>query len=57
MSPEKSSNLMVGSLIVGAVGVDKDSGVEASVMLDIETDSLESIVRVALWIARFAECM
>jgi len=39
---------MVGSLIVGAVGVDKDSGVEASVMLDIEADSLESIVLVAL---------
>jgi len=48
MSPEKGSNLMVGSLIVGGVGVDGDSGVEASVMLNIEADSLESIVRVAL---------
>ena len=39
---------MVGSLIVGAVGVDGDSGVETSVMLDIEADSLDSIMRVAL---------
>ena len=57
MSPEKGSNLMAVSFIVGTVGVDRDSGVEASVMLDIEADSLESIVLVALWIARFAESM
>jgi len=41
---------MVRSLIVGAMGVQGGSGVEARLMLDIAADSLESI-------ARFAESM
>ena len=48
MSTKKVSNLMVGSLIEGAMSVEKGSGVEAVRMLDIEADSLESITRVAL---------
>jgi hypothetical protein len=48
MTPEKGSNLMVGSLIVGEMGVEGGSGVEARRKLDIEADSLESIARVAL---------
>ena len=57
MWSENGSKLMVGSLIVGAMGVQGSSGVEARLMLDIAADSLESIERVALWIACFAESM
>jgi len=48
MSPEKHSNLMVGSLIAGAMSVRGSSGVEVRLILDIEVDSLESIALVAL---------
>ena len=48
MSPEKGSNLIVGSLIVGAMGVWEGSVVVARHIVDIEADILESIARVAL---------
>jgi len=48
MSPEKGSNLMVGSLTVGAVGVKEGSEVEVRVMRDTEADSWLSMARVAL---------
>jgi len=48
MSSEKSSNSMVGSLIVGAMVVRKGSVVAARRIVDIEADSLESIARAAL---------
>jgi hypothetical protein len=47
MSLEKCSNLMVGSLNVGAVGVKEVSEVEVWVMRDTEADSWFSMVRVA----------
>jgi hypothetical protein len=48
MSPEKVSNLMVGSLTVGAVGVKEGSEVEVRVMRDTEAHSWLSMARVAL---------
>jgi hypothetical protein len=48
MSTKKVSNLMVGSLIVGAMDVEGGSGGEARRKVDIEADILESIARVAL---------
>jgi len=48
MSPENGSNLTVGSLILGAMGVQGGSGVEAGFMLDIAANSFASIARVAL---------
>jgi len=38
---------MVGSLVVGEMGVEGGRGLEVRLMLDIEADSLESIARVA----------
>jgi hypothetical protein len=48
MSPENGSNLIVGSLTVGAVGVEKGNGVEVRVMRDTKADKWESMARVAL---------
>ena len=48
MSPEKFSNVLVGSLIVGAMVVWEGILVVARRIVDIEADSLESTARAAL---------